>query len=126
MSETDTARQTASLLALLSSKDLAPTVKSSRVWLGNGLRTVAKKVHEKMLKYVDMAEFKPKLGEVPEAETEKVVLLPGFEMAQAKKKPVTSIMSWIQCFARFVAAMAQASPNSTPGFMSHMLVVVPS
>ena len=68
--------------------------------LGNS----GKKVHEKMLKweYVDMAEFKLKLGyerEVAAAGTEKVVLLTGFEMSQAKKKPVTSILSWIQCFA---------------------------
>ena len=58
----------------------------SRVWLGDGLGVVAKRVHEKMLKweYIDLWELKSKTGyerDVAEPETEKLVVLPGFEVA---------------------------------------------
>ena len=51
-------------------------------------------------------------------------MLPGFEVAQTKKRPITCISTWVQCFARYTAAMAQAFPASMAGFMSHMLVVL--
>ena len=40
----------------------------------------------------DLSEFKPKSGherEAPESVMEKVVVLPGFELAQTKKKPTS-------------------------------------
>ena len=42
-----------------------------------------------------------------EADAEKLVVLPGFEVTQAKKKPITNIMMWVQCYAKYTAAMAQ-------------------
>ena len=45
-------------------------------------------------------------------------------MAQAKKKPVTDIMQWVQCYGRYVAGMSAKYPESVPGFLSHMLTVV--
>ena len=71
-------------------------------------------------------EFKPRTlpeRETAEADTEKLVVLPGFEVTQAKKKPLRSITTWVQCFARFKAAMAQKFPDCTAGFTSHILVV---
>ena len=125
------ARQAASLLALLSPQNLAgtPSAKASKVWLGEGLGSIPKRTYDRMLKWeaVDMAEFRAKsTGEtgVGETETEKLVVLPGFEVAQARKKPVNSILTWVQCFARYTAAMAQKFPECTPGFMSHMMVVL--
>ena len=80
------ARQTSSLMALLNSQDLAGTAaKVTRVWLGEGLGTVSKRTYEKMMRweFVDLGEFQPKaLVEKgsSEAETEKLVVLPGFEV----------------------------------------------
>ncbi len=51
-------------------------------------------------------------------------VLPGFEVKQARKKPITNILTWVQCFSKYTAAMAQMYPEVTPGFMSHMLVVL--
>ena len=45
-------------------------------------------------------------------------------MAQARKKPVVNIVTWMHCYARYTAAMAAAHPTSTPGFMAHMLTVL--
>ena len=129
-SEANLAHRAASLIALVAAKDQNPLSKSlSRVWLGDGLGVVAKRVHEKMLKweYIDLWELKPKTGyerDVAESETEKLVVLPGFEVAQTKKRPITCISTWVQCFARYTAAMAQSFPASMAGFMSHMLVVL--
>ena len=38
-------------------------------------------------------------------------------MAKARNKPVSDIMQWVQCYARFVAGMAG---KSVPGFLSHL------
>ncbi len=59
-----------------------------------------------------------------EGDSQKVVMLPGFEVSQARQKPITDVLVWLQCFGRYVAAMAQEHPSSTPGLLSHMLVVV--
>jgi hypothetical protein len=59
-----------------------------------------------------------------EEDTQKVVVLPGFEVSQARQKPISDILVWVQCFARYAAVMAQKYPASAPGFMSHMLVVL--
>ena len=59
-----------------------------------------------------------------ESETEKLVVLPGFEVSQTRKKPESNIILWVQCFARYTAAMAQHFPECTPGIMSHMLTVM--
>ena len=37
------------------------------------------------------------------------MVLPGFEVAQTKKRPMTSISTLIQCLAQYTAAMAQLS-----------------
>ena len=56
-----------------------------------------------------------------ESETQKLVVLPGFEVAQAKQKPINNIIVWANCYARYVAI---ANPASMPGFMAHMITVM--
>ena len=77
--------------------------------------------------FMDLAEFRPRSAAdkvVTEADTQRLVVLPGFEVSQARKKPITDIFSWVQSFARYTAAMAAQFPACTAGFMSHQLVVV--
>ena len=115
-----------SLLSILnSSRAWSNTERQSRVWLGG---TISRRTYKAMMKwqYVDLAEFWPHgaLEKVQlEEDTEKLVL-PGFEVSQARKKPTTSIAVWSQCFARYTAAMAAKFPDCTPGFMSHLVTVV--
>ena len=99
------------------------------MWLGEGLGSISKGTHDRMLKweFVDLSELR--LYSVVEkleaaAETEKLVVLPGFEVAQAKKRPVTTIEAWVQCFCRYTARMAVEFPACAPGFMAHMLTVL--
>ena len=124
------ARQTTTLMSLLGTQATwsAPP-KMAKVWLGEGLGSVPKQTHERMIRweFMDLAEFRPrtvwdKIN--PEANTEKLVILPRFEVAQTRKRPVTSIITWVQCFSRYTAAMAKQFPECTPGFMSHLLTVL--
>ena len=66
--------------------------RSSRVWLGEGLGAVSKKVYDRVLRweYIDLQDFKPKTGaekDVAGIECEKLVMLPGLEVAQSRRKP---------------------------------------
>ena len=124
------ALQTSSLLALLNAQDLpGVSAKATKVWLGEGLGTVSKRTHDRMMKweFIDLGELRTRtLAErgAVESDTERLVVLPGFELSQAKKKPIADILMWVQCFSRYTAAMAKKFPESTPGFTSHMLVVL--
>ena len=125
-----TARQASSLLALLNTKSLGDTpAKAVKVWLGEGLGSIPKRTHDRMLRweFMDLADFRPfsaveKLEAV--SDTEKLVVLPGFEVSQVRRRPVTSVITWVQCFCRYAAGMSSSFPTSTPGFMAHLLTVL--
>ena len=77
--------------------------------------------------FVDLADFRQRSAAERTASGEnsdKLMVLPGFEVAHSRKKPVTDIVTWVQCFSRYTAAMAQSFPDCTPGFMSHMITVL--
>ncbi len=77
--------------------------------------------------FIDLVELRPKnpMEKVPrESETQKLVVLPGFEVAQEKQKPINNIIIWANCYARYVGAMAIANPASMPGFMAHMITLM--
>lgn len=113
------ASQTATIMSLLKVQEsLNPISKPGRVWLGDGLGSIPKRVHERMLKWevMDMNDFCPRsAGDrcFAESDTEKLIVLPGFEVSQPRKKPVEDTFSWIQCFARYSAAMAKEYPKCT-------------
>ena len=114
---------------LKAQESLNLTSKACRVWLGDGLGSIPKRVHERMVKWevMDMNDFRPRASgdrAVPESDTEKLIVLPGFEVSQPKKKPVDDIFTWIQCFSRYTAAMAKEFPECAPGFVSHLLIVM--
>ena len=74
-----------------------------------------------------MNDFRPRSASdrsVSEYNTEKLIVLPGFEVSQPRKKPVDDIFTWIQCFSRYTAAMAKEFPQCTTGFMSQLLTMV--
>lgn len=123
------AQQASTLISLLSSQSsLASSSKAPRVWLGDGLGSLPKRIHERMVKweFMDMQDFRLRSSPqtIQEGETQTLVALPGFELAQPRRKPIDNIITWVQCFGRYTAAMAQHFPECTPGFMSHMLTVL--
>ena len=124
------AQQTSTLLSLLVAQDsLGETQKATRVWLGEGLGSVPKRIHTRMVKweYVAMQDLRPRSATDQsrlDGDAEKLVVLPGFEVTQPRKRPINNIITWVQCFARYTAAMAQYTPECTAGFMSHLLTVL--
>ena len=109
------ASQTATIMSLLKVQEsLNPASKTGRVWLGDGVGSIPKHVHERMLKWevMDMNDFRPRFAgdcSISESDTDMLIVLPGFEVSQPRKKPVDDIFTWIQCFSRYIAAMAKES-----------------
>lgn len=123
------AQQASTLISLLSAQSsTSSSSKAHRVWLGDGLGSLPKRIHDRMLKWelMDMQDFCPRVTPhaYQERETQTLVALPGFELTQPRKKPIDNIITWVQCYSRYTAAMAQHYPECTPGFMSHMLTVL--
>ena len=124
------AQQTSTLMSLVKvHESLNATLKASNIWLGEGLGSVSKRIHERMLRweFMDMSDFRPRssLDQVSsEAEMEKLVVLPGFEVSQPRKRPVNNFITWVQCFCCYTAAMSKHYPDCTMGFMSHLLIVL--
>lgn len=129
-SSAQVAQQTSTLMSLMKAHDsLSSSSKSSRVWLGDGLGSIPKRVHDRMLRweYMDMSDFRPrspKDATTVDSDMEKLVVLPGFEVSQLRKKPVNDFIMWVQCFCRYTAAMSKHHADCTPGFMSHLLTVI--
>ena len=76
---------------------------------------------------MDMADFHPRSTTDPstvENDMEKLVVLPGFEVSQPRKKPVNNFITWVQCFSHYTATMSKQYPNCAPGFLSHLLIVL--
>ena len=124
------AKKAASLLALLNTQSAwGGSTKLTRVWLGEGLGSVSKRTYDTMMRwgFVDLGDFQSRGAIdklVAESDTEKLVVLPGFEVSQARRKPISSITVWCQCFARYTAAMAKQFPSCTLDFMSHQVTVL--
>ena len=118
--------QVASLMSLLQQHVTGePPPKLARVWLGEGLGSVTRKIHDRMRRweYVELGELGPK-APTDRADARNVVVLPGFEVSQVKPKPVQDIITWSHCYARYSAVMAKEDPGCTPGFMAHLLTVL--
>ena len=57
------AQQANTLMSLISAhENLSRSPKGARVWLGEGLGSISKRVHKRMLRweFVDMADFRPR------------------------------------------------------------------
>ena len=97
----EVASQIATIMSLLKVQEsLKPASKTGKVWLGDGLGSILKRVHERMLKWevMDMNNFSPRsAGDcfISESDTEKLIVLLGFEVSQPRKKPVDDIFTWI-------------------------------
>ena len=57
-------------------------------------------------------------------ECDKLVVLPGLEVAQSRWEPILSIITWVQCYGKYVAAVSQKFPEAVAGMVGHLLVVV--
>ena len=50
-------------------------------------------------------------------------MTPGLEVSRPKKKQVTDIISWTQCFLVYIAIMHQKFPDKVPKMIAYMLII---
>ena len=104
-------------------------IRPPQVSIGNGLPPLPKKLVERIqrLEYVDMAELRPiqweELSEI-ESEAQKFVILPGLEVARARRKPVEDIHTWSMCFVVYMAAVVQKHPEMVGDLLAYMLQIL--
>ena len=97
MSDTTNSTATSLMSLLLPHSEAA---KESNIFIGDGLPSIPPKLYRRMLNwsYIDMAELQP-LGSIEcqnqEPDPARYVILPGLELAKAKKKVVLDIHTWI-------------------------------
>ena len=94
------AQQASTLISLLSAQSsTCSSAKAQQVWLGDGLGSLPKRIHDRMVKWemMDMQDFCPRLTThvFQESETQALVALPGFELTQPRKKPIDNIITWV-------------------------------
>lgn len=114
------AKQASSLMSLLNSTEEIAQGKAARVWLGEGSGSIPKRTYDRMMRweYIDLAELcqrPPRERMVTEGETEKLIVLPTLEVTKAKKKPISSILRWVECFSRFVAVDSPSERSGKSG-----------
>ena len=98
------AKQESALIACLTSWE-APGAqsKSSKVWLGEGLGSISKRTYDRMIRweFINMGNFQQSITVEKmtlEAETHiKLIVFLGFVVSQARRKPVTDIITWVHC-----------------------------
>ena len=59
-----------------------------------------------------------------EPDPRRYVILPGLEVAEARKKPVRDLFTWLQCFSIYVAVVAKKCPEMVPEMLAYVLIVM--
>ena len=118
-----------SLMSVLFPQAGTGGAKQPKVWVGDGLPAIPRKLHARMLnwEFVDMAELRP-VGTLekfnPDPDPQQYVIMPGLEVARVARKPVEDIQTWIQCFLIYVAVMAKEHPMAVPDMVAYMLAII--
>lgn len=99
------------------------------VSVGNGFPPINKRLVERIqaLEFIDMADLRPaQWQEVlePEPDPRQFVILPGLEVARAKRKAVEDIRSWSMCFTIYTAAVGKKYPEMMPEMLAYMLHIL--
>ena len=98
-------------------------------WIGESLPAIPQCLLEKLQRweFADLAELYP-LGANealnPEPDPQRHIILPGLEVSRPKKKQVTDIISWTQCFLVYIAIMHQKFPDKVPKMIAYMLTIL--
>jgi len=104
-------------------------LKQPRVFVGEGFPTIPKRLYEKILRweFVDFADLRPpgSLETInPDTDPQKLIVLPGLEVAKAKKKPVQDIRVWTQCFALYATVLIKRYPETVADLMAYLSLIV--
>ena len=59
----------------------------------------------------------------PEPDPQWYIILPGLEVARARKKPIEEIGRWIQCFTIYMAVMARKYSEAILEILAYMYML---
>lgn len=100
---------------------LLPSKDDQGVCIGEALPPVPKKLAERIwrLEFIEMGELLPETWN----------LKPGDEVNQQRllarrKKPVTELKTWVQCFAIYVGVVSLRHPEVIADMMAYMVMIV--
>ena len=99
-----------------------PEASHRAVSIGQGLPPVPKKLANKIEsgEYLDMAELLPdRLGSYRNLTLEDKGGSP-----KSKRRGVTNILEWIQCFSIYIAIIAQKHPERVPDLLGYQSLII--
>ena len=120
-----------SVMSLLFPQAELVASKQAKVWVGDGLPAIPKKLHTRILNWecIDLAELRPvgrapldKMNPVPDPQH--FIIMPGMEVTRATKKSMEDILTWVQCFTTYVAILSTKFPEAVPDLMTYMLSII--
>ncbi len=99
------------------------------IYIGEGLPPVPTKLAEKIRKweFVDMAELLPEFWGSPSGARLEATGQPGGTATlapQRRRRKVTDIVSWIQCYATYVGVLAGGNPEAVPELMAYLINIM--
>ena len=103
--------------------------KQTKVWVGDGLPTVPKKLYDRTLQweFIDLSELRP-VGPLEsikkDQETQSYIIGPGFKVAKVRNKQNEDISTWLQCFSAYMAVLAKKYPETIGDMMAYMITVM--
>ena len=128
---TNVLASTGSVMSLLlpHAEGVANSSKQSKIWIGDVFPAIPKRLYDRMInwEFVDLAELKPArvLESLhPEPDPQHYIILPGLEVARARKKPIEEIGRWIQGFAIYMAVMARKYPEAILEMLAYILSIM--
>ena len=90
------------------------------VCIGEALPPVPERLVSRIQKweFIDMAEL------LPEALVSARTVNQSTAALVHRKRPVTDILTWVQCFGVYVGILAKQFPDSVPELMSYMITII--
>ena len=77
--------------------------------------------------YIDLVELRP-LGSLEtlthDSDPQRLILTENFELKKVRKKPIRDILTWMQCFAVYIAATSRQFPEAVPEMLAYMLFIM--
>ena len=110
---------------LLPLSSLGSKARSAGVYVGEGLPPVPEKLAAKIWawKFVDMAEMLPECWHEP-AKDEESTSSSTPTVQPRRRKKVTDINVWLQCYALYTSVLATQDPEAIPELLAYLITIL--
>ena len=115
------------------SSSSAPVSLTSPFVLGPGRPPIPAKVVTQILcnKVIEMSDLLPENLDLPQCESssfaiERGAIVPITRVASKRKKEVTDILTWVECFTSYITVLTTYIPNRSRDLLSYMALIINS